>query len=100
MGTMMLTHVDKFASALYALERSLYDSLWAADECNDCAVGRLTRINVQDLHTTSFLDRCYDRIDDFHVAAFTEIRHAFDDSFHIVCLCYFMIYKFTIYKGS
>jgi hypothetical protein len=83
MGTMMLSHVDELASTLYALERGLYDSLWAADKCHDCTVGCLTRIHVQDLHTTGLLNSSYDRIDYFHVAAFTEIRHAFDDSFHM-----------------
>jgi hypothetical protein len=56
MCTMMLAHVDELASTLYALERSLYDSLWTADECNDCTVGCLAWIYVEDLYTTCLLD--------------------------------------------
>jgi hypothetical protein len=97
MGTVMLSHVDEFASTLHALERSLYDSLWAADECHDCTVGRLARINVQNLHATCLLNRSYDSSYYFHIAAFTEIRHAFDNSFHIYVE--FLSIKFTTYKG-
>jgi hypothetical protein len=92
MGTMMLTHVNELTSALYALERSLNDSLRAADKCHDCTVGGLTWVHIKNLHTTSLLDRSYDRIDDFHIAAFTEIRHAFDNSFHI-CFTLFWLKK-------
>ena len=78
----MLTHVDKLSGALYALECSFEDSLWTTYECYHSTVGRLARIHVQNFHTTCLLDRSDDRIDDFHVAALAEIRHAFDDSFH------------------
>ena len=99
MCAVMLTHINKFTSTLHALERSLNDSLWAAYECHDCAVCRLTWIHDQNLDTTCFLDCRYDRIDDFHVASFTEIRHAFDNSFHICFVLFWLKFLQPIKVG-
>ena len=52
MGTMMVTHVDKFTGTLHALESSLEDSLGAAYECNYCAVGGFAGVHVKDFYST------------------------------------------------
>ena len=82
-STMMLAHVDELTGLLYSLERSLHDSLRTSDKRHYGTVGGLARIYIQDLYATGFLDRRNDGVDNFPVAALTEIRHTFDDSFHI-----------------
>ena len=87
----MCTHVDKFSSFLLALECSLENSLRRTYECDDCSVGSLTRIHVENFNAflTSFGvhfsigDSLHYLVDNFFVAAFTIVRHAFYDLMHI-----------------
>ena len=93
----MLTHVYQFSSLLYTLKGSFHYGFRAADECDDSTVCGFSRIYIQNLYSTGFLNRRNDSVDYFHVTAFAEIRHALDDSFHISVYS-FMNFQ-TIFKG-
>ena len=88
MGTMMLPHVYQLSGFSDSAESGFYNRFRRTYKCHHCPVGGLTRVDVKHFDTVAnafatFLYGFNDGFNDFHVAAFAEIRYAFYDSFHM-----------------
>ncbi len=84
MGAVMLGHVDEFGGFLHHLIGGFEDGLGLADEGDDGAVGCLAGVDVEELHAIDLFNLGSHLVDDIHVAAFADIRHAFNELFHDV----------------
>ena len=78
---LVFAHVDQLGGPLHALERRLDDRLGRPDEGYDRAVGRLARIDVEQLDPSGSLDRLGNLRNDMLVAALTEVGDTLYDSF-------------------
>ena len=78
----VLHHVDELAGLPNRAERRLGDGGRCADEGDDGAVGRLARVDVEQLDALDGLDLVGDLFDNRRIAAFTEIRNTFDQLAH------------------
>ena len=77
----MITHIDHLGGFLDALEGSLQHRFGFADERNNRTVGRLSRIDVEQLDTVNRLDSGSDLLDYSLVAALAKVGHAFNNTF-------------------
>ena len=80
----MLAHINDLARFLDSLERSFHHRIRFAHESDHGTVGRLPRIHIQKLHTFNLFHFIGNLLDNRHVAAFAEVRHALDDFFHCI----------------
>ena len=79
--TLVLTHVDKFSSALDSSNSCVAHCLGLTYEGNNGAVCSLTWINIQKLHALSGVDNICNLLDDLSVATLREVRYALNNSF-------------------
>ena len=82
----MLSHVNQFRSLSDSPECSLDHGFGASCKSYDCPVGSFAGVDVENLDlafTAAFADGICNGVDDFRIAAFTEIRHAFYYFLHI-----------------
>ena len=83
-GTVVLGHIDKFGSLLHHLIGGFEHRLGLTHEGDDGAVGGLAGVDIEELHTFDLLNLGSHLIDDIHVAALADIRHAFNKLLHIL----------------
>ena len=81
-GTVVLAHVNEFGGFLHHTVSGFAHRLRLTHEGDDGAVGSHTGIHVQQLDAFHFLDFSGHLVNDILVAAFADIRHAFDELFH------------------
>ena len=82
MCAVMLGHVDELGGFLDDLEGGFEDGLGLSYESDDSAVGGLAGVNVEEFDAIDLLNLGSNLIDNIHVAAFADIRHAFNELFH------------------
>jgi len=84
----VLGHVDELLGLAGGADGGLDHRLRRADEGDHRAVGGLARVDVEEFDALDGFDLVGDLPDDGQVAAFAEIRDAFDESvLHRISLC-------------
>ena len=84
--SVMLSHINEFASAFHSLKSCLNYGFWAAHKSHHGAVGSLTWVHVEQFHTLSLANNVGYLINHVHVAALAKIGHAFNKSVHVLCV--------------
>ena len=77
----MAAHIDKFGSALDSCNSCIANSLRLTYKCNNCAVGSLTGIYIEELNALSCIDNIGNLLDGFKVATLRKVGYALNNSF-------------------
>ena len=82
MVALMVPHIDQFLRLFDRDKRRLDDRVRLAGKRHDRPVGRVAGVDIEQAGAVDLFDLVGDLLYHLHVAALTEIRHAFDEFFH------------------